>query len=389
MNNEMRTAAKIANELMKESPSGRISWSRFKKLMEAEGFEDIVTDKAYTERVRYYANKNKNDGITVNAIIDEVGEMYAAKRQVQTQRTNLNKIKRELVDDLTVITELKSALGTITLEPFQNVQEVPKNGQKDYAAIITPSDWHTGLLVGEMNHETQRKRVGEYLKAVTQYLKLMEVTEIYVVDLGDIIENSYLHIPTSTATCEFNTVTQFSSYIKLFLEFLQGLSVNFNVTFKGIISGNHDRLSKKDETLTGDSFSVIATELVSNTIALLGNKNLSSDLSGYHKDRVNFHLLGHNFVFVHGDKEKGKGESVIQKYMSILNEPVDYLTKGHTHSFKVETESHGRKIFTSGTLNNANDYAKGLGYYSTGSQMFLLVNKHVATAIDIELGHIK
>ena len=202
MNNEMRTAAKIANELMKESPSGRISWPRFKKLMEAEGFEDIVTDKAYTERVRYYANKNKNDGITVNAIIDEVGEMYAAKRQVQTQRTNLNKIKRELVDDLTVITELKSALGTITLEPFQNVQEVPKNGQKDYAAIITPSDWHTGLLVGEMNHETQRKRVGEYLKAVTQYLKLMEVTEVYVVDLGDIIENSYLHIPTSTATCE-------------------------------------------------------------------------------------------------------------------------------------------------------------------------------------------
>lgn len=389
MNNEMRTAAKIANELMKESPSGRISWPRFKKLMEAEGFEDIVTDKAYTERVRYYANKNKNDGITINAIIDEVGEMYAAKRQVQTQRTNLNKIKRELVDDLTVITELKSALGTITLEPFQNVQEVAKNGQKDYAAIVTPSDWHIGLLVGEMNHETQRKRVGEYLKAVTQYLKLMEVTEIYVVDLGDIIENSYLHIPTSTATCEFNTATQFSSYIKLFLEFLQGLSVNFNVTFKGIISGNHDRLSKKDETLTGDSFSVIATELVSNTIALLGNKNLSSDLSGYHKDRVNFHLLGHNFVFVHGDKEKGKGESVIQKYMSILNEPVDYLTKGHTHSFKVETESHGRKIFTSGTLNNANDYAKGLGYYSTGSQMFLLVNKHVATAIDIELGHIK
>ncbi|WP_446907736.1 hypothetical protein, partial [Klebsiella pneumoniae] len=79
----------------------------------------------------------------------------------------------------------------------------------------------------------------------------------------------------------------------------------------------------------------------------------------------------------------------IQKYMSILNSPVDYLVKGHTHSFKVETESHGRKIFTSGTLNDANDYARGLGYYSTGSQMLLLVNRHVVTAVDIELGEIK
>lgn len=385
LNNEMKTAAAIALELSKASPSGRIAWKKFRELMEAEGYE-VTTNKAYQEQVRYYMKKTP--GSPLESIKKEVGEIYSETRQKQKAQQQLNKMKRSIVDDLSVITELKEVLGTITLTDLQSPAEAKLEATGQYTAVITPSDWHVGLVVDNMNHETQRKRVTEYLKATIQYLKLFDVTKVYVVDLGDIIENSYLHIPTSTATTEFNTATQFSKYIKLMLEFLNGLSQHFDVTYKGSISGNHDRLSKKDETLQGDSFAVMASEVIGHTITLLNNKNLHSDLSDYHKDRINFILKGHHLVFVHGDKEKGKGESIIQKYMSILNSPVDYLVKGHTHSFKVETESHGRKIFTSGTLNDANDYARGLGYYSTGSQMLLLVNRHVVTAVDIELGDI-
>lgn len=386
LNNEMKVAAGIALELSKASPSGRIAWKKFRELMLDEGFE-VTTDKAYQEQVRYYMKKTPVSSL--EAIKKEVGELYTEKRETQKAQAQLNKMKRSIVDDLSVIQELKQALGTITLTDLQSPPESKLEGSGAYTAVITPSDWHIGLVVDNMDHETQRKRVTEYLKATIQYLKMFNVTDVQVVDLGDIIENSYLHMPTSTATTQFNTATQFSSYIKLFLEFLNGLSQHFVVTYKGSISGNHDRLAKKDETLQGDSFAVMASEVIAHTITLLGNKNLHSDLSDYHKERINFKVMGHNIVFVHGDKEKGKGESVIQKYMSILNEPVDYLVKGHTHSFKVETESHGRKIFTSGTLNDANDYARGLGYYSTGSQMLLLVNKHVVTAVDIELGEIK
>lgn len=389
LNEEMKVAVGIALELSKASPSGRISWKKFKEMMLEEGYE-VATDKAYTEQVRYYMRKTTEQlNEPLEAIKKEVGEIFTEKRETQKQRTALNKMKRAIVDDLSVITALKDSLGTITLEDLTKPSEHQNKSAGSYTAVITPSDWHVGLIVDDMNHETQRKRVAEYLKATIQYLKMFDVVYVQVVDLGDIIENSYLHIPTSTATTEFNTATQFSSYIKLFLEFLNGLSQHFTVVYKGSISGNHDRLSKKDETLQGDSFSVMATEVIANAIKLMDNPNLYSDLLFYHKDRINFYVKGHNIVFVHGDKEKGKGEQVIQKYMSILNEPVDYLVKGHTHSFKVETESHGRKVFTSGTLNDANDYAKGLGYYSTGSQMLLLINKHVVTAVDIELGGIK
>ena len=382
----MKTAAAIALELSKASPSGRIAWNKFRELMEVEGYE-VTTDKAYQEQVRYYMKKTP--GSPLEAIKQEVGEIYSETRQKQKAQQQLNKMKRYIVDDLSVISELKEVLGTITLTDLQSPAEEKLEATGQYTAVITPSDWHIGLVVDNMNHETQRKRVTEYLKATIQYLKLFDVTKVYVVDLGDIIENSYLHIPTSTATTEFNTATQFSKYIKLMLEFLNGLSQHFDVTYKGSISGNHDRLSKKDETLHGDSFAVMASEVIGHAITLLDNKNLHSDLLDYHKDRINFKVKGHHLVFVHGDKERGKGESIIQKYMSILNSPVDYLVKGHTHSFKVETESHGRKIFTSGTLNDANDYARGLGYYSTGSQMLLLVNRHVVTAVDIELVEIK
>ncbi|WP_446907743.1 hypothetical protein, partial [Klebsiella pneumoniae] len=56
LNQEMKTAAAIALELSKASPSGRIAWKKFRELMEVEGYE-VTTDKAYQEQVRYYMKK--------------------------------------------------------------------------------------------------------------------------------------------------------------------------------------------------------------------------------------------------------------------------------------------------------------------------------------------
>lgn len=387
LSQEDKVAVNIAKQLAKASPSNKISWKKFRELMSAEGYE-VETDKNYTERIRYYVRKYKYENEMLESVANEIGELYQAKRETQKANAELNKLKRAAADDLSVIDALFQAVRYIRMPKPVKAHTKQKRASQ-YTAVITPSDWHTGLIVEDMKHDTQIKRVKEYAKAAVKYLKLFNVTSVKVVDLGDIIENTYLHIPTSTATSQFNTSKQFAAYIELFLEFLQILSLDFTVEFKGIIAGNHDRLSKKDETLTGDSFSYIATKTVAQIIKAWNNPNITYDLSDYNIDYVNFKEFTHELVFIHGDKEKGSGEAVIRKYMSILDKPVNYIVKGHTHSFKVETESHGRKIFTSGTLNDANDYARGLGYYSTGSQMLLLCNEHTVTAVDIELGGFK
>ena len=388
LSNEMKTAVKIAKELIKASPSGRISWKKFREMMEEECYY-VETDKNYTEQVRYYVRASEVTEEPLQVVINEVGTIAQAKRETQQERSKLNRAKREAIDDLSIIKEMKKAIQGVVVPVVPTSYGKSYNKGKGYTAVVTPSDWHTGLVVDDMKHETKVKRVLEYAKATTQYLKLFNVKHIKLVDLGDIVENTYLHMPTSTATSEFNTSKQFAKYIELFGLFVQELVKNFTVTFCGVIAGNHDRLSKKDETLTGDSFSYMATQVLAQLFNQQGNSRLKVDLSGYNVDYVNLKEMGHEIVFVHGDKEKGNGDQIIRKYMSILNKPIQYIVKGHTHSFKVETESHGRKIFTSGTLNDANDYARGLGYFSTGSQMLLLINQYNVTALDIELGHVK
>ena len=388
LSNEMQTAVKIAKELIKASPSGRISWKKFREMMEEENYY-VETDKNYTEQVRYYVRTSEVTEEPLQAVINEVGTITQAKRETQQERSKLNRAKREAIDDLSIIKEMKKAIQSVVIPVVPSDYGKSRKKGKGYTAVVTPSDWHTGLVVDDMKHETKVRRVMEYAKATTQYLKLFDVKHIKLVDLGDIVENTYLHMPTSTATSEFNTSKQFAKYIELFSLFVQELVKSFAVTFCGVISGNHDRLSKKDETLTGDSFSYMATQVLAQLFEQQQNKRLKVDLSGYNIDYVNLKEMGHEIVFVHGDKEKGNGDQIIRKYMSILNKPIQYIVKGHTHSFKVETESHGRKIFTSGTLNDANDYARGLGYFSTGSQMLLLINQYNVTALDIELGHVK
>ena len=171
-------------------------------------------------------------------------------------------------------------------------------------------------------------------------------------------------------------------------EFISILSEEVVVDYLGIIAGNHDRLQDKGMTLMGDSYSGMAEMTIASMLELQNNPNVNiiKNTDGPYLRTVN--VKGKEFAFVHGDLEKKDGAQTLQKYQSILNRPIDFLIKGHTHSYKVETESHGKMIITSGTLNDSNDYARSLGYYATGSQLMLVVNQHTVQPMNIALGGI-
>jgi len=140
--------------------------------------------------------------------------------------------------------------------------------------------------------------------------------------------------------------------------------------------------------LADDSYSMMATNMIKTLIDTVNNPNLSYDLSGYKHIYTRFKVGNFTFLGEHGDLSK-RGVDKLSRYSSSLNEQISYVLTGHVHSYKVETENHGRKVFTSGTLNFSNDYSKNLGYYTNGSQMIIIVNKYGAQSINIELEHIK
>lgn len=388
---------RYTKEVRKLSPSNRLSRPQLKELINNSNLGNIIDVTALDQRffscLRYWEDQiieaDECNDCPVDAIREKVGEMALEKRAISNENRKINKLKREISDNLLLFNDIQSSISSIDLEAIPSPSPIVLDDKSPYEAVIVPSDWHTGLMVDHYGKETQYNRIIEYVNACIQYIRLFKIKKVTVVDLGDIIENGYLHVPTSTATCWTNNTEQFATYVKWMFEFINVLSKEVTVDYLGIIAGNHDRLQDKGMTLMGDSYSGMAEMTISSMLELQDNPNVNiiQNTNGPFLRTAN--IKGKEFVFVHGDLEKKDGAQTLQKYQSILNRPVDYLVKGHTHSYKVETESHGKMIITSGTLNDANDYARSLGYYSTGSQLMLIVNRHTVQPMNIALGGVK
>lgn len=53
----VETAIELKLELQKESPSGRCSWARHRKMMVEEGFEDSDTNESYRQMIKQEQKK--------------------------------------------------------------------------------------------------------------------------------------------------------------------------------------------------------------------------------------------------------------------------------------------------------------------------------------------
>lgn len=385
---------RISQEIRKTSPSNRLSRPTLKAMIQdsdlAQVIDTTTLDQRFFSCLTYWESQilelePENDS-PIDAIRNKVGEMALEKRAIGNENRKFNKLKREISDNLLLFEDIQRSIEQIDLTPIPTPKPVNLKENSPYEAIIVPSDWHIGLMVDHYGKETQYERIMAYVEACIQYIRLFGIKKVTVVDLGDIIENGYLHVPTSTATCWTNNTEQFATYVKWMFEFISILSEEVVVDYLGIIAGNHDRLQDKGMTLMGDSYSGMAEMTIASMLELQNNPNVNiiKNTDGPYLRTVN--VKGKEFVFVHGDLEKKDGAQTLQKYQSILNRPIDYLVKGHVHTYKVETESHGKMIITSGTLNDSNDYARSLGYYATGSQLMLVVNQHTIQPLNIALG---
>ena len=394
----IETAIRVKIELQNLSPSGRCNWSKHKSIMESEGYYDSESSESYRCLIKA-EQKTKGllptvakyaDFITdkkVETLETLVGDMYIANRERQGINRALNKTKREIADESIVIKDIKKSILESEIPNFSQAKiEV---GNQEFEGLITPSDWHVGLLFNGLNYEVAEKRVIQYAKEVKEKSKLFNIKQVKVVNLGDIINHIYMHKNTQAFGSEFDVSTQIVKATKLMFAFLKDLSDSLEVTYLGMIVGNHGRMAAKGETLTNDNVEVVIHEMIKSMIDMSELPNLSWDDSTYEKSFQTTNIKGKLFAFVHGDKESKTGGDRIKKYSSIIGEQIDILVQGHTHAFKVESENYERKIITSGSLMGSDDYAQGLGFYTGATQLFIAVSEQDVIPIAVSLDHIK
>lgn len=339
----------------------------------------------------YFKLKNIDNKTQLNKAKELLGEQFILKKQLQTEKSEISRFKNQFVKSISIAEELAEIQKA---EGFK--VEVPSycynalNIVSNYEMIVNISDWHIGYVINNCkgnsyNWEIANDRVNQLIDEIHKYVKLYNIKKIYVINTGDVIEQTYMR-KNQSQFCEFNQSEQVNHAIKLIFRFLVSISKDCDVEYDSVY-GNHDR-SNGDLTanLDGDNAETIIREQIGNLVEIGEIKRIKV-VDRLHTDKeiikeVNGILVkakhGHNAI--KDDKAQLKAD------ISMDNEFYDLLIKGHNHNYKCISENRGRYIVSTGCLSGYNDYSANFGCATVASQtIFIIAPNKIELIKDVQL----
>lgn len=258
--------------------------------------------------------------------------------------------------------QYKARLERLTA-PKLDVEELLKNiGQfkapktptttNDFALIVCPSDFQIGKADGDGTEGTVQRILSSSQKIIS-YAKRVKPSIIYVVGMGDIVENCDGHYAQQTFTVELDRRQQVRVARRLLRDFVVGLSrLGVPVVVAGV-AGNHgeNRKDGKAFTTPADNDDVAVFEMVAETLA--SNPDAFSHVSFHIPDdrlHIMFDIYGKGVGFAHGHIA-GRGATPQQKQQNwwkdhaFMQSPIgdcDLLVTAHYHHLSVV--DHGPRV---------------------------------------------
>lgn len=383
----LQLASRIKREIQMSVSSHRCNWKKHKEIMEMNGFDDSCISEGYRCLIKDWQGKNdqldtraKHEDYVAESKLEMikqvVGEAYYTKREIQLESQKLNKMQRELAKTGIALSEITGALKDISI----NIPQLPilKNKKDKTKMFALISDWHIGVIVelGDLNafnYKIATTRVQTYINKVLKIAKDNNISEITVVNCGDMIEGAYMR-GSQAFEVEFTFGEQIAKATELLFDMLVKLSGSVKVKYVGI-AGNHDRIvASKDLNADGDT----AMKIVNGSIKQLINVSRS-----ILEDRIEFIEADNEYSttivanerkikFVHGDNES-KGDGKLAKHSLFDEEIIDCLVYGHYHHFKVHELGRDKMEVQVGSIKGADNYSKRLKLCSHPSQAVMLV----------------
>ena len=387
----IRASIKIKKELQKLSPSRRCSWSKHKILMKKEGFDDSCTCEAYRGLVKDEQRKRgllpqlekHADIIASNkleSIKEAVGEMYFEKRENQNVLKELNKLKREIVDSSVIFSDIVKSLSDYNWSEFKMPKVKISHSKKSKSKmIVTLSDMHIGALVdldvNKFNYDVAKERMTKYLIKILEKCEKENITEVYVMNLGDVIEHSTMRY-SQGFDVEFKQSEQIVKASDLIIKFLFALAdSNLNVSYSGI-AGNHDRIDgDKNKNISGDHVVRVVNKIIETSISFSKKDNIKFIKAKDYKH--SFSVNGRNVLAIHGDLDNINDDNILMKHSILDNKNYDTILAGHYHTRMIKEIGDNRFILVSGSLKGSDRYSiEKIKKISSASQSFYVVDEN-------------
>lgn len=379
----------IKQQYQKASPSGNYSFKKLYKKADEIGIEvhhslgllDLleIREKELSETPMLDSYNPELHNTTTQAMQQEIGDLGLKKRNVQNQYRELNKLKRKIQDRLLFRSELLNTIsnGVELSESFPLPNPHPET--TDTELFVVMSDWHIGAKVdwskNQYNYEIAQKLVQNYFNRVISYINLYNPKTVYLVNLGDMIEGSYMRA-NQTYTIEFTMGEQQRKAIQLVTQFVTSIrEANAKIVYTGI-GGNHDRYGgNKKENVYGDSFATVLNGVMES----LANNKLSTG-----EEDTNFIYLepdtiyrtaiesnGNKLLFVHGDNDDLANNNILGVSSQFNNTIYKAIIGGHKHSAMIKETGNGW-VVQAGSLIGGTEYSDQLKLGASRSQQIIV-----------------
>lgn len=394
-------ARAVLYKLEIQKDEGKADWKKVVKMLKKDGF-DVVKSEGFRQAVKKYQKKigrlPRRQDFEQSSLTLRLGELSQSKRELQNQRREFNKLKRELLDESIYRNELEKAVREALTDFKMNGYDYPQevlNGSEGIkiaqnedstALVVALSDWHIGckfkVSYNEFSYKIVSDLVFEYLSKIERLIDTYGVENVLLLNLGDTIENTYMRNFSQTFEAEFDFSTQQAKAIELVSIFIKWLCLKHpKIHFSySAVAGNHDRMNgNKKDAIFGDSFQTILNLFLNNLP--LENFEVIEQESPV-KGSVSFN--GVNIAFEHGDKLNLNNRNLLATVSQRDGKVYDALLVGHLHHFQV-VENNGLFIM-SGSLKGADTYSESLNLRADRSQACLLIRNGKITPLMIRLG---
>ena len=353
----------------------RLYWEEITEIINRE----LDLDYSESRYRKLYAayKKGKEDAVKEDdgSEIPEISEYMRQKIELQKERVKIsdervqtNAYIRQLAREET-IKEIasKCAQEMNSKKLLDGIAEIKNNGKN--SAILQLSDIHYGLVVdnywNKYNPEIAKAKLSQLRDKVIQYGKFNDVSDLYVVELGDAIAGR-IH-QTIRYQSRFDVITQVMQISEIISEMLSDLSKYFKIHYYCCLD-NHSRLEpNKKAALDLESLARIIPwylkERVGNIIEINDNK--------YGEDIITFRCHGYNIAGCHGDKDAPV--KVVDNLSMMTGESFDMVLLAHLHHFSAD-EKNKTLVISNPSVLSTDDYAKNLRLSSKSAQNLIIVS---------------
>lgn len=357
--------------------NGNIPWGKIKKMCKQSSLEFEVTpefirllDMREADLKQLPKTTQKSSDELIGRLFEnETAKLDYHTREIQNEKREYNKLRRELNDDLIWRKQILKAIPDMINLIVPHELPARREGS---TLVVCLSDLHIGLKTKDYDLAKLKMDLVSYVADIEAQVKKDKVAKIEIVGLGDFIEGAYLHA-TQLHELEFEFGEQVAKAIQVVLDFIGYIrQIGLPTSFVAI-SGNHDRSNEanKKDNLLGDSIIDIVNSVVKSNADDLDITYVEPTTKIRHIENIN----GTTLTFVHGDQDRVQNKDIISKLSNFFDTKVDTVVAGHLHSFWVNNVGKNQFILQSSSAFNGNSYSDGLGVKSQPGQFMIEVDQ--------------